>query len=235
MPRLSLGLGVQNIRKVGGASFSPANLSGLSLWLKGDAGITLSGSNVTAWADQSGNANNATATDTPTLTTIGGKTFLDFTGGYFTGAELLTQPQATIMVVVNFAFGAGVAVMFSQSISGEDNIAFYTGDGSGDQLFAFYNGAGIASNAISSFNQTYLYGVTCDGTDGQLYFNSTTDSQGYIGEFATGGTYYLGKWVGGDATTIGMRLAEIIVYNRVLTTPERQQVEAYLNTKYSIY
>ena len=62
MPRLSLGLGAQNIRKVGGgAQFSPGNLSGLSLWLKADAGVTLSGSNVTAWADQSGNGNNASA------------------------------------------------------------------------------------------------------------------------------------------------------------------------------
>ena len=40
MPRLSLGLGVHNIRKAGGASFSPADISGLSLWLKADAGVT---------------------------------------------------------------------------------------------------------------------------------------------------------------------------------------------------
>jgi len=30
-------------------------------------------------------------------------------------------------------------------------------------------------------------------------------------------------------------IAEIIVYDRALTTPERQQVEAYLNEKYAIY
>ena len=30
-------------------------------------------------------------------------------------------------------------------------------------------------------------------------------------------------------------IAEIIVYDKALTTPERQQVEAYLNTKYAIY
>ena len=64
MPRLSLGLGAQNIRKIGGgAQFSPGNLSGLSLWLKADAGVTLSGSNVTAWADQSGNGRHASSVD----------------------------------------------------------------------------------------------------------------------------------------------------------------------------
>jgi hypothetical protein len=30
-------------------------------------------------------------------------------------------------------------------------------------------------------------------------------------------------------------IAEIVVYNVVLTATERQQVEAYLNTKYEIY
>jgi hypothetical protein len=32
-----------------------------------------------------------------------------------------------------------------------------------------------------------------------------------------------------------INIAEIIIYNRALTTPERQKVEAYLNTKYAIY
>jgi hypothetical protein len=41
--------------------FSPGNLSGLKLWVKIDAGLTLSGSNVTKWADQSGNGNDLTA------------------------------------------------------------------------------------------------------------------------------------------------------------------------------
>ena len=37
----------------------PIPLANLKLWLKADAGITLNGSNVSAWADQSGNNNNA--------------------------------------------------------------------------------------------------------------------------------------------------------------------------------
>lgn len=43
------------------SSFVPTDLgSTLKLWLRGDIGITQSGGNVTAWADQSGNANNVT-------------------------------------------------------------------------------------------------------------------------------------------------------------------------------
>ena len=46
-----------------GASGPP---SGMALWLKADAGVTTSSSNVTQWADQSGNGNNVTPDSTAT-------------------------------------------------------------------------------------------------------------------------------------------------------------------------
>ena len=41
-------------------SFSQIPLSGLQLWLKADYGVTLNGSTVSQWIDQSGNGNDAT-------------------------------------------------------------------------------------------------------------------------------------------------------------------------------
>lgn len=42
-------------------NFTPARLNGLDLWLRADQGITLaSGTDVSAWADQSGGARNFT-------------------------------------------------------------------------------------------------------------------------------------------------------------------------------
>ena len=52
------------------APFSPTDIAGLGLWLKADAGVTVSGGFVTTWADQSGNGNNAsiaTAGEEPTF------------------------------------------------------------------------------------------------------------------------------------------------------------------------
>ena len=234
MPRLSLGLGVQTIRKVGGGgSFSPANLSGLSLWLKADTGITLSGANVTAWADQSGNGKNATALDTPTLSTVSGKTFVDFAGGYFTGNELITSPYATIMCVARFSSTRDLEMMFQQ-YSDADNLAFYRGFNL-DSGFRIYNGTDFGSSSLTSNNQTYLFGVTVNNDTGTLYLNSISDGNGLCGEITPAGAYYLGFWQGGGLATTEMQMAEIVVYNRVLTTPERQQVEAYLNTKYAIF
>jgi len=223
-------------RHRGTAPFLPTDLTGLSLWLKADTGITLSGSNVTAWADQSGNGNNATATDAPTLTTIGGKTFVNFAGGFFTGDELLTQPYATIMVVANFTAARQVEVIFQQHNENDgDNLALYRGHAGADEEFAIYNGASFGSIATTSNNQTYLFGVTVNEVTGSLYLNGTADEVGESGAITPAGLYYIGKWVSGDVVTTEMRMAEIVVYDRVLTTPERQQVETYLNTKYEIY
>jgi hypothetical protein len=213
--------------------FVPTDLSGLSLWLKADAGITLSGSDVTAWADQSGNGNDAAATDTPTLSTVSGKTFVDFSGGYFTGNELITSPYATIMCVARFSSTRDISVMFQQW-EGADNLAFYRGfdlDGG----FRIYNGSDLSSSLLTNNNQTYLFGATVDNDTGTLYLNATQNESGYCGEITPAGNYFLGRWVGGQLTTTELKMAEIVVYNRVLTNTERQQVEAYLNAKYAIY
>lgn len=66
--------------------WSPAKLSGLVAWYKGDAGITLSGSTVTEWADQSGNGYHLYQNPTqgmpsgsaPTTSTLNGLTVVEF-------------------------------------------------------------------------------------------------------------------------------------------------------------
>ncbi|MAN64455.1 MAG: hypothetical protein CMI60_21190 [Parvibaculum sp.] len=58
---MGLGLGLGHIFNNSSptGSFELTNLSGLKLWLKYDTGITLNGSSVSSWADQSGESNNA--------------------------------------------------------------------------------------------------------------------------------------------------------------------------------
>jgi len=52
----------------------------------------------------------------------------------------------------------------------------------------------------------------------------------------SGGAIFIGQG-SQNLTTTGLygNIAEVIIYNRVLTTTERQQVEGYLNAKYAIY
>lgn len=214
-------------------AFSPTDIAGLKLWLKADAGVTESGGSVTSWADQSGNGNNATATDTPTLSTVSGKTFVDFAGGYFTGNELITSPFATIMCVARFSSTRDISVIFQQ-FSDVDNLTFYRGFNL-DTGFRIYNGSDLSSSSLTNNDQTYLFGVTVNNDTGTLYLNSSQDASDYCGEITPAGNYLLGRWGGGGTTTVEMQMAEIVVYDRVLTNSERIQVEEYLNTKYAIY
>jgi hypothetical protein len=52
--------GRQSRRPSGGPPFTPASLPGLVAWYRSDLGITLNGSTVSAWADQSGNGHHLT-------------------------------------------------------------------------------------------------------------------------------------------------------------------------------
>ena len=220
---------------------SPIPTTGLSLWLKADTGVTLSGADVTGWADQSGNGKNASAIGTPSLSTISGKTFMNFAGGFFVGDALLTQPleeaQATIMCVARFTNPTDIGMMFQQYGENEyDNLAFYRGFNSGESFeFRIFNGADLTSDSAVANNQTYLFGTIVDTTVGVLYLNGIEEGLDAVGDQATEGEYLLGRWGSGGQTTTELRMAEIVVYDRFLTTPERIQVEEYLNTKYEIY
>jgi len=227
----------RKIFRHGASAFSPTDLTGLALWLKADAGVTLSGADVTAWADQSGNGNNAGALGTPSLSTINGKTFMNFAGGYFAGNELITSPYVTIMCVARYTGATTIGMMFEQFGGNEyDNLAFYRGFNGGASFeFRMFNGEDLTSDGAAANNQTYLFGATVNGESGALFLNGIEEADDVVGEQAPEGEYYLGYWVGGSQTTTQLRMAEIVVYDRVLTGAEQGQVEDYLNTKYEIY
>jgi hypothetical protein len=85
MPRLSLGLGIQAIRKVSGggtAPFSPADLSGLSLWLKADAGVTTGSGTAFISSIVITGAGSTTSNGTYTRTTGWTTTFYKTGGNY---------------------------------------------------------------------------------------------------------------------------------------------------------
>ena len=242
---------MQNIRKVGGgAPFSPADISGLSLWLKADAGVTLSGSDVTAWADQSGNGNNASSEEEtrPTLVsnTLNAKPVLRFDGA---GQKMAITSSIggtaySIFIVcknndnengsmffwsTDNNFGKYIASITSETYNASARNKFIlsqndAGSGEGESIIAW------SSTAV---NNNYFIGTATQNGGGKAYSNGSGGADS-LGAFSASNTFNL---IGGYG--FGYELdgdvAEIISYNRAVTTPERQQVEAYLNTKYAIY
>ena len=78
--------------------------------------------------------------------------------------------------------------------------------------------------------RAYVNGLLMHSDNSNVYSNainnSDEDGNGYllIGFQYQNGNHFLNG-----------KVAEVVIYNRVLTTQERQQVEAYLNAKYAIY
>ena len=224
--------------------FLPNALQGLALWLKADAGVTLAGSNVTSWADQSGNGNNATSPTTPPTfisSSINSKPAISFNND---GSWMRIPPNSignsgniTVFVVIDYTSGGII-------LNKGDGAAF---EGTEWEM-APQNGFGYVRNDdgdfswnVVVFTPSGLSLITMITTSGITELLNNNASEGnssnatpinaisqYIG-IGGGGTE------GGTTAALNAKIPEIIIYNRAITTPERQQVEAYLNEKYAIY
>jgi len=243
------------------SKFLPSGLSGLSLWLKADAGVTLSGSNVTAWADQSGNGNNATArtaNSTFVSSVINGKPVLRFDGtanlitnnffahNYDTPITIIAVSKASASTVfggdptARYIYGVtnngGYDAGLAYGAYGTENPNFSVGFG-----ISYLSGQDIESSPMGE-NQVGLSSSINSGTLISAFLNGTlvgtADPANQSGGNNSTGAFSIGSEVTLDETAAFFctcDIAEIIIYNRAITTQERQQVEAYLNTKYAIY
>ena len=203
---------------------------------------------VTDWADQSGNSRNATAqTIGPTFiaSSINSKPAISFNED----GSWLQVPQnnigdngsISIFVVLNYVSGL---------------VIFNKGDAATYEATSWeittINGFGFVDPAegdpawntvpISIATGTpLLLEAFSDETLSQLAFNGVNSGDpSDSNEFGTNNiSQYLG--IGGGGTNGGnqenplnARIAEIIIYNRQVTNPERVQVETYLMDKYAI-
>jgi hypothetical protein len=230
------------------SKFLPSGLSGLSLWLKADAGVTLSGANVTAWADQSGNGNNATSPAiAPTFvsSSINSKPAISFNNN----SSWMQIPQnsignsgnISIFVVLNYV--SGLAIFNKGDLQTFEATVWEitTTNGFG---FVNYEGGEFSWNTVPvslSTNTPLLFEGFSSAGVSQLAFNGTNSGSPSSANVGFNNiSQYIGIGGGGinganQGNPLNARIAEIIIYNRQVTTPERQQVEAYLNTKYAIY
>lgn len=195
--------------------------------------ITLSptgNSLVTAWADQSGNGNNAVPVNNPIYVSslINSKPSIDFftNTAYF---DLVSNidPIKTIFCV----YKTNTSPQNYQAIV-EANIGLYSAIAS-DQ-FGTYLGEEIGYSSLTANTSYILMVESDDGINSNGYVNGTAYSDSSGGGFVSRGYVQIGAGQNGTQPCNGY-ISEVIIYNRVLTTPERQQVEAYLNTKYAIY
>jgi len=240
--------------------FLPTQITGCSLWLDAAdlSSFTLSGSSVTQWNDKSGNGWNvsqATSGKRPTLVTnsLNGLPGLNFINA--SSQHLDTAIQSSL----NSLTGLSLFYVLKPTWNIGDpvqNPAFFgiRAPGGGVTIFNYYfindysgtamfNGAPITSHTGSSItsaigkNVVSLYCSTNNnGTDiAYLNGNLTGDT---ITSASFGSGTNLPIIIGGDnydpyENWQGL-IYEVVFFTRVLTSIERQQVEAYLAQKWGL-
>lgn len=214
---------------------SPPTFSGtLKLWLRADLGITLNGSKVSAWADQSGNGNNVTqgtAADQPPYTAAdsnfnGRPSVGPFSStSYALNASTFTISQPNTIYLVAYAANTAQNVFFDGSSSRQ-----IIGR-AGATTWWIYAGTTVDANGANG--NPHAFCLTLSSGTGTLYVDN---SQTAAVSSTAGSDALTGLVVGvgsGDAAPNGS-IAEFLIYSGAHTTAQVQQVFRYLGARYGL-
>ena len=225
-------------------AFRPSQLSGLVLWMDptDSTTVTLAGSSVTQWRDKSASAATFTTVNgNPTYTSslINGLPGIDLTNssGFVSSATQTLTSSLTLAIILVVKSGVGAWGSFFTHGSRDLDLA----------LERYLTGT------------TLQFQTANDNTGANLTF--TTDQVAlYLGTMTTGTSRFFERFGGGTTTTttatnsstitpglqtirIGRSdggencnslIGEIVYYNRVLTSVERQGLEGYLAWKWGL-
>jgi len=226
---LSWKWGLQNISQ----NFTPTSISGCLLWLDGadqsTNSMTLSGTSVSLWKDKTGNSTMTLGGTAPTLST--GPTGVYFPGtGYYSTTYTASPVNETLFIVfnTNSTLYTGYAPIIGASASGSRSFSLQNGS-----AILGYLSDGVAWGTITTFTIGTI--TLAEGT----YTGSTESVTINGGSFVTGSQ----SFTAGRTSQIGASqgiyffkgwIYEIIAYNSVLSTAQRQQVEIYLSRKWGV-
>ena len=222
--------------------FDPRSVPGCQLWLDAADSSTItfsSGSNVSSWADKSGNGRNGTSTGSPTLSS--GQ--IVFSGSqWFSGSITNTSANLTAFVVAKTTTSPATqhSRILSASAGGNDfdntpsmDVMVYVD--TANTLTSFRNLVTL-STVTTTPNQTFLAVTKTNATTNTFYLNGTASSTVTLSGGAVGSFGYTTYWVGSGPTGANLTgtISEVLYYHADLTTSERQQIEGYLAHKWGL-
>jgi alpha-tubulin suppressor-like RCC1 family protein len=215
--------------------------SSVAFWLRAECGVTKDDSNrVTSWVDQSGlngagTQSNAVVQPVFVGSALGGKPAVRFDGaddllnlpnfgGGLTEGEVFVVAKATATQV-------DVATLW---MIGDDYIwgpnTYPGGDGTVCETFGTRNqkNTGVPTQPLTRahvYNVSSKAGEFVTRFNGTEHFRTTSNTVFFPSSPRLGGGIYDRHRFGGD-------IAELIVFNHVLTATERSAVQGYLGSKY---
>ncbi len=215
---------------------TPPVAADLVLWLDATGMGGSDGKSIDIWPDLSGETNNmaqATGTLQPTLYTnqVNGKAVARFDGGDGLNSA------ATGLIGDNSAYTKFIAVSFDTTSHAGNTIgsgasgahALYLN--SSDQPRLYHGGIRVTSTETVTAGQTHILSAWNDTSATELWVDGASGGTGTPGSFTDGtmqlGWFNTGSFLDGD-------VAEVLVYDRALTYPERNAVGRYLEQKYGL-
>ena len=224
--------------------FSPKSISGISLWLDAydittlftnttfTTQVSTSGQVVRGWADKSGNGLNNTTTDT---VIVYNTTSLGYPSIYFPGTQTAGFACALSMGTAGVS-NATYFLVVRSTIAGAGGTYLYHAGSKIRQIYASsnltymdYNGIAGINGSINVTNVTNIVTRQDTTSTGLLAGWDTGNSFGSTTLSAAANSTQTSLTLGGALTGY---FCEIIIYNSVLSTAQRQQVEGYLAWKW---
>lgn len=223
-------------------SFSPTSITGCKAWFDAfDASYTLSGTTVTGWTNKSGNANASTGSGTVSvnLATLNGKSSVRFPAG----ANYLNVGSLTYTTSYRNQF-------FVVTVGATGSTYFYlnANDAVCGQCYSWSDGdieinklgtGGIVTTPTGYFGTTSFVSIcTSAGGNTGIWVNGVSQTL-TLNNVGTGGFWSTGSaspTLGGQSgTTTGtLDMYELLQYDGILTTTQRQQIEGYFAWKWGL-
>ena len=215
--------------------WTPQSLSDKVLWVKSDTGVT--GSPISAWADQSGLSNNLEQSGAdsakPTLLTnqLNGYPAVVFDGVANTMRTAnfgLAQPTTIFFIGKQITWTSGDS-LFDGTI---DNSGRLFQNSSSPRLDQYAGAFGANSSALAI--DTFAL-ITCifNGASSILQINDIAESTGNPGATAMGG-FVLGSFATGATAFSNISVCEIVVQNVVASSDQRTLMKTYATEKYGL-
>ncbi|MEE9510293.1 MAG: LamG-like jellyroll fold domain-containing protein [Candidatus Bathyarchaeia archaeon] len=236
--------GAHNWESTGGV---PIILEGCQLWLDASDRPTVIESSdlVSQWTDKSGKDNDtdvqSTGTKQPTTnaTTQNGKNILDFDGGDFFAQALAirTIPSGnnTLFTIASTTNDTSNERVLFMGVGGGTRYGLTMSSNSGQvDYLSGTSGAAVSLSGVTK-SDLNIYSCFRDGTTLSISLNGATAVTGTGGadnssiDEASIGSYRLGV-----SSFLNGSIAEIIMYDRVLSSAEIASVETYLSNKWGV-
>jgi hypothetical protein len=226
---------------------NPLSVPGCTLWLDAadsNAFTFSTGSNISQWRDKSGSNFHATASGSPVYDATNRRVVFNGSAQYMSNLSFpFNLAQRTLFFVVqdvsSDTFAAFMTFVPTPS-SGTDHQStsglVFESWSNGLELYA--NSAGYNPRFASKFAPRAMYTEVFSPSNGTVYVNGQTATTANANfSFGTCSGYGLSmRWISGAITSpyFNGYHHEVLIYNRALSTSERQQVEGYLESKWGL-